>query len=344
MSYQALNAVWDHSATTQNERVMMLAIADQANDRGYVYAFQEDLATRCRVDPETARRLLRNLRAKGELLACPTYKRNRQRQSVYYINIGPFAGKVNWDDAPAPRGAVLKPPSEQEEEDTTPAGPDQAGQNCPPSKNGQNCPEKTGDAGQERPAMPGRTDPPPRADLPGHAGQERPGDSKPFIKPFTTPTTLEEAMVVIGQAGMGQDWLDWIEHCGLTKPLSQKKHAVKWATWIASGLTSQLRIDVENIIEGGDAYEFPTGALTGRMVKLQSPTVPFSEQASQTYLQETGQKHFPPGTVLLHPSGVHLTVIQQEFENVYLDGDEEIPEAHVHQVSKWTVLQPGGPK
>lgn len=67
MSVRVMAAVWDRSTHSGNALLMLLAIADFADDEGRSYPSVSTLATKCRLQLRGAQRLLAELRASGEL-------------------------------------------------------------------------------------------------------------------------------------------------------------------------------------------------------------------------------------------------------------------------------------
>lgn len=67
MSVRALSRVWEHSQHGGTELLMLLAIADFANDEGTAYPAVTTLAAKCRMKPRNANLLLARLRKSGEL-------------------------------------------------------------------------------------------------------------------------------------------------------------------------------------------------------------------------------------------------------------------------------------
>lgn len=67
VSVRTLAAVWDHSRHAGPHLLMMLAIADFADDDGRAFPAVAKLAEKCRMKPRNAQTLLAVLRASGEL-------------------------------------------------------------------------------------------------------------------------------------------------------------------------------------------------------------------------------------------------------------------------------------
>jgi len=67
MSVRTMARVWDHSTHAGTELLMLLAIADFADDEGNAYPAVPTLAAKCRMSPRNANFILSALRESGEL-------------------------------------------------------------------------------------------------------------------------------------------------------------------------------------------------------------------------------------------------------------------------------------
>ena len=67
MSVRMISRVWDYSNHKGNDLLMLLAIADFADDDGNAYPAVATLATKCRMLQRNANKILANLRDSGEL-------------------------------------------------------------------------------------------------------------------------------------------------------------------------------------------------------------------------------------------------------------------------------------
>lgn len=67
MSVRTMARVWDHSTQSGTHLLMLLAIADFADDDGRAYPSVATLAKKCRMQPRNANVILAALRASGEL-------------------------------------------------------------------------------------------------------------------------------------------------------------------------------------------------------------------------------------------------------------------------------------
>jgi hypothetical protein len=68
MSIRMMTLVWDQSQHKGSELLLMLAIADNANDQGVAYPSIRTLAKKTRLHPHHVKKLLRVLEASGELI------------------------------------------------------------------------------------------------------------------------------------------------------------------------------------------------------------------------------------------------------------------------------------
>lgn len=67
VSVRVLSWVWDHSQAAGNDRLVLLAIADNANDEGTCWPGVALLAHKTRLHPRTVQRCIASLRKMGEL-------------------------------------------------------------------------------------------------------------------------------------------------------------------------------------------------------------------------------------------------------------------------------------
>ena len=73
MSVRCMTWVWDHSTVGGTERLVLLALADCANDEGReCWPSIATLARKCRVDERTVQRVIRRLAERGHLLILPS--------------------------------------------------------------------------------------------------------------------------------------------------------------------------------------------------------------------------------------------------------------------------------
>lgn len=88
MSVRVSTLVWGHSKATGPAFLLMLALADQANDEGYCWPKGRTLARRLRLQEErSVRKLIEKVRDLGELTVVPRYVEGRQISNGYQINL-----------------------------------------------------------------------------------------------------------------------------------------------------------------------------------------------------------------------------------------------------------------
>lgn len=68
MAIRLMTAVWDDGSLPRGDVLLMLALADHANDDGLSFPSIARLARRTRSSPSTVRRHLRSLQAEGRLV------------------------------------------------------------------------------------------------------------------------------------------------------------------------------------------------------------------------------------------------------------------------------------
>lgn len=121
MSIQAMTWVWEHSESEGNARLVMLKIANSANDEGEdAYPSQETIARHCRISVRTVRRIVAQLVKTGELEVIQNgggsrYLRDDRRPNLYRF---PKMAGHNGRTQPCP--PVAKPaPKQVKRADTT---------------------------------------------------------------------------------------------------------------------------------------------------------------------------------------------------------------------------------
>jgi hypothetical protein len=85
MSIKIMSHVWEHSQASGTELLLLLAIADHADDQGRAFPSIERLAHKTRTSRTTVKRLLKRLEALGELTVARGQGRNRT--SIYRIHL-----------------------------------------------------------------------------------------------------------------------------------------------------------------------------------------------------------------------------------------------------------------
>jgi hypothetical protein len=100
VSNKCLNAVWDHSASKGSARLILLAMADEANDEGLLTAYRRSyshLASKANTDPSTVRRAVQQLVALGEVAVL---KEGTGREQADYKLTLPGIGESRQDAHP----------------------------------------------------------------------------------------------------------------------------------------------------------------------------------------------------------------------------------------------------
>lgn len=87
MSVSIMADVWKYSQAEGNARLVLLAIADRANDDGECWPGQKNLAEKCRVSERTVKRCVKELGELGELVVT---RRGKNRTNVYRVVTGQF--------------------------------------------------------------------------------------------------------------------------------------------------------------------------------------------------------------------------------------------------------------
>ena len=76
MSIRVMSAVWDNGPEDQGELLVLLALADYADDNGYCWPAMPSVAAKARMSERNARRIIRKLEASGLLLVEENRGRN----------------------------------------------------------------------------------------------------------------------------------------------------------------------------------------------------------------------------------------------------------------------------
>lgn len=85
MANKVLTFVWEHSKQKGSALLMLVAMADQANDHGVCFPATDTLAERCRVSRRQAQRLVDQLEASGEIVI---YNRqDPEHKQHFYSNV-----------------------------------------------------------------------------------------------------------------------------------------------------------------------------------------------------------------------------------------------------------------
>lgn len=67
MSIEVMSRVWKHSKAEGTELLLLLAIADYADDHGVAHPYKSQLAKKCRVSERTVQRLIKKMESDGEI-------------------------------------------------------------------------------------------------------------------------------------------------------------------------------------------------------------------------------------------------------------------------------------
>jgi Helix-turn-helix domain len=261
--------VWDHAGVAGTDLLLLLAIADHADDHGgNAWPSIATLAAKTRLDPRTVRRVITRLEAAGHLVI--TRRAGRSQTNRYTL--------------------LMTAPTEPADTPAEPVGAptDEKGADCPaplPPKKGADCP---------RPAPPEKGADCHGGVLPGGAGargvraQLRPhheGTATPYeppVRPLTTTTPaapsaagaegtdsdcggggdhLRHAMTVLDQ--LGPSW-------PLT-PAQRQRLAPRVGAALAAGWSTRRLGEV--LASNPDGVRSPVAVLTDRLAGLPPPPV-----------------------------------------------------------------------
>lgn len=96
MSIPYMNRVWNHSALGGSRRLVLLALADYADDAGYCWPGIATLARRCLLTPRQVIRVIADIEQAGEVLVL-----HRKRGNRYAVNVWPAPYRAE-NGTPAP--------------------------------------------------------------------------------------------------------------------------------------------------------------------------------------------------------------------------------------------------
>ena len=88
MSVRASTWAWSLEEVMGSEALVLLALADQANDEGLCWPSQEKLAPKARQSVSTLRRSLRGLEKMGLLTTITRSSTRGRRSNLYLLHIG----------------------------------------------------------------------------------------------------------------------------------------------------------------------------------------------------------------------------------------------------------------
>jgi hypothetical protein len=111
VSIAAMNWVWEHSPTSGNERLVLLAIADCADDSGgNAWPSVGKLASKARLDPRTVQRVIARLEGDGHLIV--ERGAGRRGTNVYHVVIHSPQQDPRQTATPAERQGAAPVPGE----------------------------------------------------------------------------------------------------------------------------------------------------------------------------------------------------------------------------------------
>lgn len=84
MSNRRLNAVWEHSISTGSARLVLLTLADRADDDGLCWPGMGYLSHRAKIRRSNIPRVIDDLQDLGELLV---FMRDRRRSNLYIVTV-----------------------------------------------------------------------------------------------------------------------------------------------------------------------------------------------------------------------------------------------------------------
>lgn len=93
MSIELMTEVWKHSKASGNELLLLLAIADFANDRREAWPSVRTLSQRIRADERTVKRMIKRLMELDELRV--EYEAGPRRCNLYYVQRLPRGDKLS---------------------------------------------------------------------------------------------------------------------------------------------------------------------------------------------------------------------------------------------------------
>jgi hypothetical protein len=107
MSLDALNAVWMHSEQKGSHLLVLLAVADNADDDGFAFPSYDHIAAKTRLGKRTVQNIVRDLLTTDELQAVS--RGTWGRSNLYGVNIKTLRGKKRVLGADDPDGTRLPP-------------------------------------------------------------------------------------------------------------------------------------------------------------------------------------------------------------------------------------------
>ena len=120
MSVTVSDAAWYHSEASGNVLLVLLSLADQANDDGWCWPGHESIASRCRLSRRTVQRAIDTLAELGEV---EVERRGRQRTNLYRIRTDVLRAKARVLPHPSGQNGT-SPPVDIPQGDAPTAGGD----------------------------------------------------------------------------------------------------------------------------------------------------------------------------------------------------------------------------
>ncbi len=97
MSVKIMTMVWEHAPCHENPLIILLALADWANDEGLCWPSMQKLADKARIDKRSARRIIRKLIADG-LVTIAEEGGGRAKQNIYRVETGALCPPIEKED------------------------------------------------------------------------------------------------------------------------------------------------------------------------------------------------------------------------------------------------------
>lgn len=87
MSVDISSWIWKHSPTKGSKRLLLLSLADNANDQGYCWPSIATIAKRCKMSKRYTQRLLKELEKEGHIIIIHRYddKRDLNKSNMYQV-------------------------------------------------------------------------------------------------------------------------------------------------------------------------------------------------------------------------------------------------------------------
>ena len=99
MSVKLMSRVWDDAPVEGSELLLMLALADSANDEGVCWPSQETLSRKTRINKRHVQRLLSRLAAAGMIEVSPRFAGGSQTSNSYRIIAPPTTPRPSPHDS-----------------------------------------------------------------------------------------------------------------------------------------------------------------------------------------------------------------------------------------------------